>query len=790
MSTTPPEPVDLRDLVLTERPLTELLELASHLNLTGKQSLQQLQAIQEEAAETTILEWLRRDGDMVRFRREVRLLALALTLPLTPLQFTRVGFEGNLGYLILDLEHRSEFLALLQARGREWLEEYLRRAAAAAPESLPHKGLQELIRHFDLPLPTEPRFWARWMETDPYPRPGRDWQRFFLAACAAPEAFQGMWVTRDEHRRLVTIDELRAVEPTDDDALLHALVTALIRGERSSNQRHLMIWLEDLGLLPRLHEKADLLLGAVTVLDSTVVQELLAQTLPGASPEYLARLAPEVLSRKEKGNRRRVLRALKRVDQPSPELLDAVELAASDPDAEIAGLAAGIIQRWGGQRTAGLGLWQEPSLPQAEEVAEVGSQDLPGLLLRRGAEGDLSIMAEDLLWLEQVLAALVAHGHEHGRADTVTLVSETFERGLDLRSLPRMALQAWIEAEHGVGKFPKGRWQGLDQWVEARIIDVLRAVGEVPCLLSTPTHSDGHLTWQRLKERLERYRDAGVEPIASDLYVALGRVFDDDGSAPPIAEEVVRAWRAARPKEPDLVIAERSWLKRMLKGQRYGIKVTGDESPLVEVLGLGSPWDRPLWWSPSLDVLPWGTRLLPRHPGQAWGWLANCCYEPFSSLWLGIIGETVPRFGRLGSFAALLTAVRAPREVVQEPATALLEAWDRGRLTAEDLMTAWHSPWWQERWWRGRRNPLRLARVLILVAEAGGLQLVWPLLVAAAEEIAALDPLPKEAFEPLEAVLRYLPEVPEVPPMSAITALAKRRSSSKAVRAARQIVGA
>ncbi|RRD04547.1 hypothetical protein EII34_09570 [Arachnia propionica] len=786
MTTTPPGPIDLRDLVLTDRPLTEMLDLAARLELTAKEAMQQLRVIQAEGTGGD-LEWLRSRNDDVRFNRELRYQALALVLPLTPLQFTRVSSAVNLGHLIVDPGSRPRFLDLFRARGRDWLEDYLRRITAVALPLVAHRGVHELILHLGLPLPTEPRFWVEWVLGDGFPRPGREWQRFFLAACASPEAFRGPRVTRDEHRRLVRIDELRAVEPIDDDALLHALVTALVRGERPANQRHLMIWLEDLGLLPRLHEKADLLVGAVPLLDSTVVKELLAQTLRDASPEYLGRLAPEVLSRREKTMRRQVLRALERLDQPSPELVDAVTLAASDPDAEIAALAVGLSQRWGAEVASGLGLWQDPSLPQATELAETTATDLPRLLLQEPVEGDLHVPVENFTWLEQVLAALVAHGYEHGRADTVTVVSTTFERGLDL-SLPRKILDDWVAAEHEARKLsPVGWRKGLDLWAEARILDALGAVGRVPCLLSTPTHSDGHLAWQVLVERLGRYEAAGVEPVASDLYVALGRVFDDDGSPVPIAEEAVRAWRATPPGEPEPVVAEQSVLMRMLKGQRRGIKVTGDESPLVKVLGLGSPWDRSPWWRPQLADWGWGTRLLPRHPGQAWGYLLKSRRSWSAASWLGTIGGTVPRFGALGSFVALVITVIGHREREEEMATALVEAWDEGRVTADDLMTAWRSPWWQEWWWRGQRDPRPLARVLIMVAESGGLQLAWPLLVTAAEEIAAMDPLPEDAFAVLEAVLRYLPEVPEVPPMPAVAALARRRSSSKAVRAAKQI---
>lgn len=777
----------MEDLVLTERSMPEIIPLLRNLPTPSGSAAKRLSDLQQRI-------WLvpepgqRAPSRGARDRSQSRLHVVAAALPLTPLQFLKHSDKRDLLPLLDDPATRDAMLELFARRGEQWLTEYCERSHSSAENAVRSSTLAYRFPVlFDLPLPTDPRYWRGWVADDPFPRPGVRWQEYFLAACAAPETFQGSFLTRDEHRRRVRIDELRAVEPIDDDALLDALVRAMARLERPANQRHLMMWLEDLGLLARLHEKADLLVNLIPLLDSTVVKELLAQLLPDATPARLAALAPEVLSRKEKLMRRQVLRALKRIDAPSPELMELVAAATADPDAEIVRLAAVLTEAWGGTATVGLGLWQEPSLPEVAGLDEVTALELPGLLGRAVEQGDLAVGVEELLWMEQVLAALVTHGHEHGRAATTVLVEDVLTANVN-QSLPRTLLNIWVEAEHGNGRFPLPGWRdGLDRWAAARFRDALRAVGDIPCLLSTPTHTDGHLAWPVLVARLERYREAGVEPVASDLHVALGRVFDDDGSPVPVAEEAISAWRASPPGTPGLMVAEQSLLKRMLKGQRHGFKVVGDESPLLDVLDLGKPWTRSPWWRPGLTDFGWGVRLLPRHPGQAWGCLLRSRRQWSAASWLMAIGGSVPRLGALGSFAAMVATATGQRERDEDMATVLVTLWDEGRVTGGDLVQAWHSPWWQEGWWRDQRNPLPTARMLIRAAELGGLQLAWPLLTEVAEEIATMDPLPKEAHATLEAVFRYLPEVPRMPPLPAITALAERSSSSKAIRAAKQI---
>ncbi|WP_185744405.1 hypothetical protein, partial [Arachnia propionica] len=73
------------------------------------------------------------------------------------------------------------------------------------------------------------------------------------------------------------------------------------------------------------------------------------------------------------------------------------------------------------------------------------------------------------------------------------------------------------------------------------------------------------------------------------------------------------------------------------------------------------------------------------------------------------------------------------------------------------------------------------------LAEAGGLALVWPLLVVIAEELAAANKVPATASTIFETVLALLPEVPHRIELPNICALAQRKGKSKAITLARAI---
>ena len=66
--------------------------------------------------------------------------------------------------------------------------------------------------------------------------------------------------------------------------------------------------------------------------------------------------------------------------------------------------------------------------------------------------------------------------------------------------------------------------------------------------------------------------------------------------------------------------------------------------------------------------------------------------------------------------------------------------------STSDLLAAWRSPWWDADWDHELKprthSTAGAVATLDMVARAGGLALVWPLLTAIAEELAGADRLP------------------------------------------------
>ena len=119
--------------------------------------------------------------------------------------------------------------------------------------------------------------------------------------------------------------------------------------------------------------------------------------------------------------------------------------------------------------------------------------------------------------------------------------------------------------------------------------------------------------------------------------------------------------------------------------------------------------------------------------------------------------------GPVLTFGLLVLACGAPAQHRETIAEILLTAWDEERLTPSDLLAAWRSPWWDADWGHGLKPRTHSAAgavaTLDMVARAGGLALVWPLLTAIAEDLAGAERLPAATSGVLETVLKLLAEV-------------------------------
>ncbi|AFN45782.1 hypothetical protein EGT56_08150 [Arachnia propionica] len=726
-----------------------------------------------------------------------RLVLLAVAVGATPAQCAKVFSSWDIWRLMQVPITRDRLLSWMTGNGPEWAGDLITRMLKRrTADSMYYTELIDELA-LDIPIPDDPVFLTAWaVENSSFPRPGHRWEKHLIAACAAPNAL-GRRLVADQRTQIQAqireaVADLRVTEPTDDDALLLALLQVFERGDNRPSQQFALILIAGLGLTPLLAKHSDRFLAALPNADPVVVKFAVEQLLPlGLDEDHLTTLALDVLVRKEKGVKRAVLKALRSVNDPSQDLVEMLTATTTGPDSTTAGLAQKLLDDWGVATgpAESLGLWRDPLGIPPEPI-----DDLDRLLdevefneLIQHLTGAGTRHREPTELHERGLAALVALGWAKGRDAFVETLRGKVPRPGFWDGLLVQQVQRWVRK-----RFWMPRLAPLTRFAARRCNDVLDAIGRVPCLLSTPTHKNNRVSWQKFQDRLHRYAEKNVDVLPIDLFVALGRI--DRTEATPCTlpgrvtkgrtvQEIVDLWLKT-PAEPGrMEFAAPGFRKGARARQR--VRVAGDEPVVAKALGIKGPWNK-TYQGPSgfLRERHAGRDLLPAHPTRmAMVALASpdeTSAEEFTDAALVI------RFDTVLVLTGLIFASAAPPQGRDEIAGALLTAWDESRLNPEMLVAAWESPWRQE--WRDDIAPVKVAAMLTSIAEAGGLALAWPLLTRIAEELAGTDKLPTGVATILESVLNFLPEVPEKPDLPNITTLAARKSNSKTVKVARRIV--
>ena len=695
---------------------------------------------------------------------------------------------------------RNRLISWLTGNGPKWAGDFVTRLLKRRGDADIHALIDELVIAHDLPIPDDPGFLTAWaMKNAAHPRPGRRWEEHFIAACAAPNAFIQHLDSGQRTQFREAVADLRVTEPTDDDALLLALLQVFERGDNRPSQQFALILIAGLGLTPLLAKHSDRFLAALPNADPVVVKFAVEQLLPlGLDEDHLTTLALDVLVRKEKGVKRAVLKALRSVNDPSQDLVEMLTATTTGPDSTTAGLAQKLLDDWGvaTEPAESLGLWRDPLGIPPEPI-----DDLDRLLdevefdeLIQHLTGAGTRHREPTELHERGLAALVALGWAKGRDAFVETLRGKVPRPGFWDGLLVQQVQRWVRK-----RFWMPRLAPLTRFAARRCNDVLDAVGRVPCLLSTPTHKNNRVSWQKFQDRLHRYAEKNVDVLPIDLFVALGRI--DRTEATPCTlpgrvtkgrtvQEIVDLWLKT-PAEPGRM----SFVPPGSPGNEqndqacHRVRMEGDEPVIAKTLGIAGPWDETRRAPERSGEHGIGSTLLPAHP--VWATTAAQVNLPFGSSSGWEITEAIASVFHVDPAMALIAFVFASGASPQgrdEIAGALLTAWDESRLNPEMLVAAWESPWRQE--WRDDIAPVKVAAMLTSIAEAGGLALAWPLLTRIAEELAGTEKLPTGVATVLESVLNFLPEVPEKPDLPNITALAARKGNSKTVKVARRIVAA
>ena len=758
-------------------------------------------------------------------------LVVACHLPSTPAQvagrLADAFLTGADGDLVGAYARRR-----MEGRGREWCAELVGRVTARSGwNATIWPLLHRLVLAHDLEPPDSPEYWRAWCAASARPRPGARWAQCFAAACAAPGALgepaadpddpQDPHLSQDRRRAAAeravrcAMAGLRRAEDVDDDALTGALVGVFERGDRPGVQRAALAWLRALDLEDRLALHRDRLIGALPQAHSSVVIRLCPRLLEaGPDDEALTSLALTVLARPERTARRMVLRALTGLDSPGQELVEQVRELVAEPDVTTARLASRLLSAWAesgaaperagrGAGPAPLGLWREPEpRPPAELAwsAPLIAADPPGLSGLLGSDRMLIEADRPSEAAERLYAQLVAVGFDLGAASVARTVLSRAPASGFLQGLPLLRWARRAARGRPLRRGPGGWWDDLDT---ARAVEALNAVGRVPCLLSTPTHGAWRLSWPAFVERVRAHERAGAAPGRCDLLSALDRLdrveAEDLGRLPdlPVAGTgtgllaALRVRALANPGGGSFELRE-----GRAPGSPRVPRVRGDEPACLDLLGLRRAWRRrgSDWFSghPALSAGLLPTRTLRPAAMMLRRHLTGHRQSPGScAVLIGSARRVHPALVLL-ALHVLPDADAADRE---ELASALLGAWEDGRLRPDALVEAWRGPW------RADDAPLdapAVGALLVAVARAGALALVWPALRLVAEDLAATSPMTASASAVLESLTGLLPDVIDArrrgaagaeTRMPAIRRLAAGGGGNRAVRSARVLVG-
>lgn len=709
---------------------------------------------------------LRRHSPAAQFR--VNLVVLLACLEATPAQLISAFTQFTMGLLPGEPVGYQRLKDRVAARDRDWAAAFV--AGVMKKNAIAGRAadmLAPLVIAHELPLPSNPAYLEDWLIHCSAPRPGIRWVEQFTLLTEVRNGLRYHERTTDEQIR----DGARALRAAGelDDSLASQLIQMIERGDNRNSQAGALTWLEHLGLNHQLWEQRGRVIAALSAASPKTAGVFLDHCLrPELNDAELTDIAVAVLPRPEKALKLRVLAALQRVTEPDADLLSTVQAVATAKDSTLAAPARALLKAWETTPEAASpqGLWREPSGPGSSPLVETPPLQGPELdtLLAE------AIDEEDPETIDMLLSSLVATAQAHGREAALEIFDDVIE-DID-----------WFTGDFGE---LLGIAIGRDRYAAERrrmvtavnrtalalrrVQEVIDGLGTLPCLLATPTHRPLHVSWDGLAERVDRYRAAGIAARPVDVAAALARV--DRATTPadlssfdlPVEgttltlSDVIAAWRD-QPTPPG----------RLVGDDPESATLEGGETPLLALLDLphGSRNSdlSPAFEATACPGMPFSARkalrLLATHPG----WQVLDTLAPALA--------AASRFEPLLALAVVAIGGNLAKARHENYANLLVDAWDQGRLTPDDLVSAWRNP--QLQWFTVR--PQRLAEVLDVVAEAGGLALVWPLLNAVAEDLLARRKPPVSLRAVLDVLAAHQPDVPaDAAPTGPVAAALARR---------------
>lgn len=424
-------------------------------------------------------------------------------------------------------------------------------------------------------------------------------------------------------------------------------------------------------------------------------------------------------------------------------------------------------------------VWQVPSF----DLGDISPEALTELAATLVSQ---SVVTHDVI-AEQFLAMANAVAYENPEAARTSL------RGLRRSEQLLSYVEYWVKGEKPRYGFDDGK-KDIKPPLAARDYVVCLQLGELPCLLSTPSMVDLSIRVSDLVERLTLYKKANTDVLEADLFLALTRL-DVRTKTPEAVDALskldvsiklqsgenmsVSAGQAVLTylnnpiKEPDFAVNKHNYWSRP--------EISVSES----LCGFPERFSR--YYQELCSVFPhWGDVAL-----RDVRWDSEVYHEQGL-----ILRQVVRRATPLppGASINLLAAQRSMTpDAAEDSMKAVTEAWERGLLRpgiADITMLDWRAT--------PPSNLAAFATALDGIAQDGVLAVVWPILDAVIEGSLKAPRLLAGTAEFAELIWEFLPEVQFALEkgiadqtalyLPGIRALALRGGSSRAVSTAKKVV--
>lgn len=594
------------------------------------------------------------------------------------------------------------------------------------------------------------------------------------------------WLDRDEAVDLVVTALDAAQRPGDRKAWTRVLVGPLV--------------LTDDELVAR----ADVLIGVLARGDGPVIEAFAPRLVAHAGDDVLGDVLAVTLPVRTKKVVHALLTAAAARPRPADHVVDAVAPLVlphvAGTDRPLARAARALVDAWGMTAEPAApddvppaGLWQPT--PAVWEVPRLALGDISPAALTDAAaaltgrpDGVVDVEVERFL----ALANAVAATDRDGARSALGGVRPSWVGGL-------RCVRAWVRGEDSDLLDRRG---GSDGWAkvvwdpcDAREASVVRRLGEVPVLLSTPTWVDLRVAPSDLLDRLTAYATAGATAAEADLFLALTRT---DGAL--VTDDLLAALDALAVP----VVLQDGKPAAFTAGPAAVAYLT---DPVREpALAVDASWRH---WAPQRLELPRSLRPFPARLRNrnsydrvgpevfpTWGDAAATGLSSSEAADLGLRLRQAARRATPLTPGLAVNLVAAQRgfhaAAAADGSAAVLEAWERGLLrpgVADVSLLDWtETP----------SNLAALARACAELATEGLLSVVWPLLDGVLAASVRASRLLAGTSEVAETMRTLAPAVLAAATagdadaaaldLPGVRALAARAGSSRAVVAARAVV--